>query len=861
MVVFRRTPGAMWLAGAVVVAAMALGGRVLWTGHPVPRHAHSAPAVAITVAPVSVKSIHQTLSLVGSVVARSTLTIVSEQGGHLDRLLAHIGQRVHRGQLLAVVGSSTEAAAVDSASAALASAEGHLAAAETGPKPGAVAVARAGLAQAQATERLLEAGPPASKLVPAEAAVSNARRNLILVEHQDGGASPPAVAPAQAAWRTAEDQVRLLESGPLPAKLVTAQAALDAATQGVVVAVQNRSALTGPKSPAAVALASARATVNAITAGLSPQGVSVRQDASTAQSSGPPPTLTTQLSAAEAQLAAVQATTSPEATAVHNAQQALQAAQTVVGQNATTTQASYQLIADSLTQAIAQGNTTAAAVYENQEANLSTQLSGFSSKLVTDQGALAVAQAQWSTAIRTAEANVAQAQAQLAYQSATASQSDASALALAQAEQALAERQAQAAVKSAEASQSQAASLAQTDWVRAQSSYRQALAALEALKLPPTSAQLAVAEDGVRKASATLAEARAAAAQTLAKAQAAYASAAANLAGLRAPPTPAQIAVAQEAVRRAQALVTEVLTPVPAGTIQAFQGGVAAARSRLKLAQYHLRQTQIRAPIGGVIGSRRLSVGAMVHPGRTIFTMTGSRLEVVASLSQQYLAQVRRGDLVQIQLPTGRTVAGRVRVISPTANLRTLAFTVYVVPVRSSAKSTAGRTALTGSQTRASRHRQRSKTRTRAGGSGHARGRHRNQGSAAAGKSGLAPGQSVTLTVATKSLPHALVVPTAALVTTPSGRTAVFVVAHARAREVAVVTGIQSGTDTVIVRGVTAGELVVTLGQTYLASGDRVVVTDLPATTRSHRAKSKRGVAGHRRRHKSGRKATGGSGA
>lgn len=875
MIVMRKISRTTWFIGAAVLVGMALGGRVLLVRHTTAKRARSAAAVAVTIAPVSMRSVHQTLSLVGSVVARSNVAIVSEvKSGHLDRIVAHIGQRVHRGQLLAVVGSSTETAAVDRAKAALDSAQGHLAAAQQGPKPGSVAVARAALAQSEAKLRLLQAGALPARLVPAQAAVKNAKRNLRLVEHEYGGANPPAVSVSEAAWRIAQDQVRLLKSGPLPAKLLTAQAALDAATQGIVLAAQQRATLTGPRSPATVALASARSTLNTVTAGMSPQGVAVRQDAAAAQSTDPAPTLTTQVSTAQAQLAAVQSSTSAQAVAVYNAQQALQAAQAVVGQNATTTQASYQLVANSLTSAIAQGNTTAAAVYENQEASLSNQISGLSSTLVKDQGALAVAQAQWSAAISAAEANLAQAQAQLAYQSATTSQSEASALAMAQAQQAQAQRQAQAALQSAQAGQAQAASLAQTDWTRAKSSYDQALAALKALKLPPTSAQLAVTEDGVRKAAAALAEARAAAAETLAKAQATYATAAANLAGLTTPPSAAQLAVSEEAVRRARAVVAAALTPVPAGTIQALKGTVAAAQSRLKLADHLLRQTQIRAPIGGVIGNRLLSVGAVVHAGKPIFTMTGPKLEVVASLSQQYLAQVHRGDPVAIQLPTGRTVAGRVRVISPTANLKTLAFTVYVVPVRSSAKSAATHTSVSGTASRRLRthpgkHRSaRSRTSTGVGSTGkHHRQRTRRRSATgsgsgrATGKTGLAPGQSVTLTVATRTLPRSLVVPTSALVASATGRPAVFVVSHGRAREVPVVTGPQSGTDTVIVRGVTMGESVVTLGQTYLASGDRVVATNLPAVRKTHAGKRKGGSARHRHGHKQQRKAAGGSAA
>ena len=110
---------------------------------------------------------------------------------------------------------------------------------------------------------------------------------------------------------------------------------------------------------------------------------------------------------------------------------------------------------------------------------------------------------------------------------------------------------------------------------------------------------------------------------------------------------------------------------------QARRGAIAAnaaladARARLATAQKQVSNTNVTAPIAGVVSERAVSAGDVVQPGAALFTVVDPRsMRLEGSVPAEELAQVRLGAPVSFTVNgyPGRTFAGRVTRINPTAD-------------------------------------------------------------------------------------------------------------------------------------------------------------------------------------------------
>ena len=98
-----------------------------------------------------------------------------------------------------------------------------------------------------------------------------------------------------------------------------------------------------------------------------------------------------------------------------------------------------------------------------------------------------------------------------------------------------------------------------------------------------------------------------------------------------------------------------------------------------QLAQLHDLQTRdarmtIRAPVSGLVLERNIRPGDVASPNAAtpMFRMArDSLVELEANLSEGDMAGVRVGDPVQVGLPDGSTIEGRVRLISPSVDPQT----------------------------------------------------------------------------------------------------------------------------------------------------------------------------------------------
>jgi len=101
------------------------------------------------------------------------------------------------------------------------------------------------------------------------------------------------------------------------------------------------------------------------------------------------------------------------------------------------------------------------------------------------------------------------------------------------------------------------------------------------------------------------------------------------------------------------------------------------ARTELVRAQLDLEYVTIRAPYDGALATREVEVGDFVRAGDVIANfIDNTKLIVSASLAEQDAQHVAVGDDAKAILVTGQEVLGKIRYISPVADLSTRTFSV-----------------------------------------------------------------------------------------------------------------------------------------------------------------------------------------
>jgi hypothetical protein len=148
----------------------------------------------------------------------------------------------------------------------------------------------------------------------------------------------------------------------------------------------------------------------------------------------------------------------------------------------------------------------------------------------------------------------------------------------------------------------------------------------------------------------------------------------------------------------------------------------------------------------------------------------------VAQVDEQHLGAIRVGNAATYTVASApdKTFEAEVYQISPTANVQTLTFNVILLPKDNSAK--------------------------------------------------LVPGETVSLNVVTSKIPKALMIPSSAIVN-QNGHPQVFIINDKSVVSLKdVQLGYSDGAETQIVKGLKEGQNVVTMGQTFLGTGDKVQI-------------------------------------
>lgn len=207
--------------------------------------------------------------------------------------------------------------------------------------------------------------------------------------------------------------------------------------------------------------------------------------------------------------------------------------------------------------------------------------------------------------------------------------------------------------------------------------------------------------------------------------------------------------------------------------VQAAEGQLKAAKGKSTSAAAQLSYARIVSPINGVVTDRPIYPGETAPSGAPILTvMDLSQVIARAHIAQQEAAELKAGDAAKISVPgQGDDFLGKVTLVSPALDPNSTTLEVWVQAANPGGK--------------------------------------------------LKPGTSVRVAIVSETVPKAVVVPVASILTGPDGATSVFTLdASNKPIRKAVKVGIRTDTDAQITEGLSAGERVVTVGAFELDKED-----------------------------------------
>ncbi len=218
--------------------------------------------------------------------------------------------------------------------------------------------------------------------------------------------------------------------------------------------------------------------------------------------------------------------------------------------------------------------------------------------------------------------------------------------------------------------------------------------------------------------------------------------------------------------------------------LRSAAGQLASAKGRYQAALANLQYSEIRSPITGVVTDRPLYEGQMATAGTPMMTVM-DLADVIgrAYISPQQAALLKVGDASSIDPGSGlAAVPAKVTVVSPALDPGSTTVQVWVEAANPGDR--------------------------------------------------LKPGETVHVNMVARTIPNALVVPSAAILTATDGTTSVMVIGpQDHAHQTTVQTGVRSGGEVQIISGLRGGERVVTTGAYGLPDGTKVLVTGVAKPT------------------------------
>jgi HlyD family secretion protein len=222
----------------------------------------------------------------------------------------------------------------------------------------------------------------------------------------------------------------------------------------------------------------------------------------------------------------------------------------------------------------------------------------------------------------------------------------------------------------------------------------------------------------------------------------------------------------------------ETLTAVgKQNSIKSAAGQLESAKGKYLGAEAQLGYSEIRSPINGVIAERPLYPGEMATTGVPLLTvMNISQVIARAHIPQPDAAQLKIGDKASITVSAEeQSVEGKITVISPALDANSTTVEVWV-----QAKNP---------------------------------------------QQHLKPGTSVRLSMLAQTVPDAVVIPAAGLLTAEDGRTSVMLAgSDGRAHQKEVKVGVRQGDELQITEGLRAGDHVITSGAYGLPDNTKITI-------------------------------------
>jgi RND family efflux transporter MFP subunit len=121
--------------------------------------------------------------------------------------------------------------------------------------------------------------------------------------------------------------------------------------------------------------------------------------------------------------------------------------------------------------------------------------------------------------------------------------------------------------------------------------------------------------------------------------------------------------------------------------LQTARANLALSEAELENQRIRIRQTKVVAPDDGVVSARSANLGNVVSSGTELFRLIRqSRIEWRGEVNADQQAALHAGQAVNLTLPGGKTVAGKVRLLSPIVDNNTRNALVYVDIPKDSAK-------------------------------------------------------------------------------------------------------------------------------------------------------------------------------
>ena len=138
----------------------------------------------------------------------------------------------------------------------------------------------------------------------------------------------------------------------------------------------------------------------------------------------------------------------------------------------------------------------------------------------------------------------------------------------------------------------------------------------------------------------------------------------------------------QYVVDQAAATLRSREKPYTDQDLQSAQAGVDQAQAALSQAQLGVQETEVVAPIDGVVFDRQASPGELVGPTSSIVTLIPPTVQVAINVDEAALGHVSQGQSVSIKVPAypDQTFTGTVSTVAPGVDPKTRTATVLIQP-------------------------------------------------------------------------------------------------------------------------------------------------------------------------------------